>query len=180
MFLNLEVNHQYCPCLKSSDLLAKIVTCNKCSQLSVVKSYLNMRNLLSSMFLVLICTIALTVCYIKLYVFSYLTKVLSFLVLIFFLPVLSSISCGIFCSLFKHLFLHRPFANYLYTTKFIDVLLSTYFLHILLLQYGDIETNLGPTKEKIKNLSFCYWNLNSLIAHNSIKISHLEAYNTTY
>ena len=51
---------------------------NGCLQLSAAKLYLNLRNLISNMFLVLICTIVLTVCYIKLYVFSYLTKVLSF------------------------------------------------------------------------------------------------------
>ena len=48
-----------------------------------------------------------------------------------------------------------------------------------MLQHGDIETNPGPTKEKIKNLSCCHWNVNSLIAHN-FKISHLEAYNAIH
>ena len=61
-----------------------------CSQLSLVKLYLNMRDLMNNMFLVLICTFALSVCCLKFYVFSYLTKVLSFSVLIFFLPVLGS------------------------------------------------------------------------------------------
>ena len=49
-----------------------------------------------------------------------------------------------------------------------------------MLQHGDIETNPGPTKEKIKNLSCCHWNVNSLIAHNFTKISHLEAYNAIH
>ena len=53
-------------------------------------------------------------------------------------------------------------------------------MHVLLLQHGDIETNPGPTKEKIKNLSCCHWNVNSLIAHNFTKISHLEAYNAIH
>ena len=48
-----------------------------------------------------------------------------------------------------------------------------------MLQHGDIETNPGPTKEKIKNLSCCHWNVNSLIAQN-FKISHLEAYNAIH
>ena len=52
-------------------------------------------------------------------------------------------------------------------------------MHVLLLQHGDIETNPGPTKEKIKNLSCCHWNVNSLIAQN-FKISHLEAYNAIH
>ena len=131
------------------------------------------------MFLVLICTFALSVCCLKFYVFSYLTKVLSFSVLMLFPPVMGSIFCSSFCSLCKSLF-QRPFTNYLYITAFIDVLFSTYFLHVLILQHGDIETNPGPTKEKIKNLSFCHWNINSLIARNLTKISHLEAYNAIY
>ena len=36
-------------------------------------------------------------------------------------------------------------------TSFVDVVYSTYFLNILLLQHGDIETNPGHQKEKIKN-----------------------------
>ena len=56
----------------------------------------------------------------------------------------------------------------------------SYFLHVFILQHGDIETNPGPAKEKIKNLSFCHWNVNSLIAHNLTKISHVEACNAIY
>ena len=70
-----------------------------------------------------------------------------------------------------NLFIHR---------LFIYVLLSTYFLHVLLFQHSDIKTNPGPAKEKIKNLCCCHWNANSLIAHNLTKISHLEAYNAIY
>ena len=40
-------------------------------------------------------------------------------------------------------------------TLFVDVVYSTYFLHILLLQHRDMETNPGPQKEKIKILSCC-------------------------
>ena len=93
---------------------------------------------------------------------------------------MGSIFCNRFCSLCKHLFVHRPFTNYLYIITFIDVIFSTYFLHVLFLQHGDIETNPGPTKEKIKNLSFCHWNVHSLLAHNLTKISHLEAYHAIY
>ena len=159
---------------------AEIGNFNGWSQLSVIKLFLNMCNLINNMFLVLICTFALSVCCLKFYVFSYLTKVLSFSVLIFFLPVMGSIFCSRFCSLCKHLFVHRPFTNYLHITTFIDLLFSTYFLHVLFLQHGDIETNPGPTKEKIKNLSFCHWNVNGLIVHNLTNISHLEAYNAIY
>ena len=58
--------------------------------------------------------------------------------------------------------------------------ITTYFLHILLLQHGDIETNPGSQKENTKNLSWYHWNVNSLIAHNLSKLSQLEAYNSVY
>ena len=104
-------------------LCAEIGNFSGCSQLSVMK--LNKYNLINDTFLVLICTFALSVCCLKFYDYSYRTKVLSFSVLIFFLPVLGSIFCSRFCSLCKHLFIHIPFTNYLYITTFIDVLFST-------------------------------------------------------
>ena len=42
-----------------------------------------------------------------------------------------------------------------------------------LLCCGDIEKNHGP---KYSSLKFCHWNLNGLTAHDSIKISLLQAY----
>ena len=62
-------------------------------------------------------------------------------------------------------------------TTFINVSCSTYRFHIFLLHHGDIETNSVPSKEKLKNLSCCHWNINSLITRNLFKISLLEAYN---
>ena len=58
--------------------------------------------------------------------------------------------------------------------------LSLHFLWILyfalrLLQHGDIELNPGP-----KYFSICHWNLNSLIAHNYLKISQLQAFNLVH
>ena len=52
----------------------------------------------------------------------------------------------------------KLFTN-LYINTFVDVVYTTHILHILLLQQGDIETNPGPPKEKIKNLSCCHWNV---------------------
>ena len=43
----------------------------------------------------------------------------------------------------------------------------------LLCRCGDIETNPGP---KFLSTTFCHWNLNELTAHDSIKISLLQAY----
>ena len=90
--------------------------------------------------------IAITVCYIT-PIFLYLTT----LFLCDFLAFLStSISYSNFSHFSKFIFIKRSFTNFLYITSFIDVVYSTYFLHILLLQHGDIETNPGPQKEKLK------------------------------
>ena len=45
----------------------------------------------------------------------------------------------------------------------------------LLFRCGDIEKIPGP---KYSSLAFCHWNLNGLTAHDSIKISLLQAYIT--
>ena len=52
------------------------------------------------------------------------------------------------------------------------ILLSLCLLNLLLC-CGDIEKNPGP---KNSSLKFCHWNLNGLTAHDSIKISLLQAY----
>ena len=47
----------------------------------------------------------------------------------------------------------------------------------LLSQCGDTETNPGP---RFSSLTFCHWNLHGLTAHDSIKISLLQAYITQH
>ena len=47
-----------------------------------------------------------------------------------------------------------------------------YFVRLLLLRAGDIETNPGPKKP----IKFCYWNLNGLAAHGFVKIPLIEAF----
>ena len=69
---------------------------------------------------------------------------------------------------------------YVNTTRSFNVLYFMYFLHLLLLQHGDIERNPGPQSGQIKNLSCCHWNVNSLVAQNLSKITQLEAYNSLY
>ena len=51
------------------------------------------------------------------------------------------------------------------------------FKFIQLIRSGDIEIQPGPIKNALK---FCHWNLNSVLAHDRIKISLLEAYNSVY
>ena len=45
--------------------------------------------------------------------------------------------------------------------------------------HGNIELNPGPNKSKENNLSICHWNLNSITAHNFLKLSQLKAYIST-
>ena len=51
------------------------------------------------------------------------------------------------------------------------------FDSVLLLCSGDIYPNPGTVK---RTLNFCHWNPNSVLAHNKIKISLLEAYDFVY
>ena len=43
---------------------------------------------------------------------------------------------------------------------------------------GDIEINPGPRKDE--NLSIFHWNLNSISAHNFVKFSSLQAFNSVH
>ena len=50
-------------------------------------------------------------------------------------------------------------------------------VHALLIrQSGDIEMNPGPKPNPSHRFSICHWNLNSLTAHNYLKVSLLRAY----
>ena len=51
-----------------------------------------------------------------------------------------------------------------------------YFVRLLLLRAGDIETNPGPKK----SIKFCHWNLNGLAAHGFVKIPLIEAFINTH
>ena len=51
---------------------------------------------------------------------------------------------------------------------------------ILLVLSGDIETNPGPGPSYSNSFSFCHWNLNSIAAHNFIKMSLFQAYNAIH
>ena len=142
IFLNLELNHHYCirfiieGCLlygimpvNIEQWRAEIWDFNGCSLHSIVKLHLNLFNLLFNLFLVSFCIIAITV--------SYITKFQNFLDLITlflcdFLPFLStSLFYGSFSHFCKLIFIKRSFTYYLYITSFVDVVYSTYFLHML-------------------------------------------------
>ena len=54
------------------------------------------------------------------------------------------------------------------------IILKKLYLVLLLLKCGDIEQNPGPSKNC--NLSIMHWNINSVSAHNFVKLTLLEAF----
>ena len=57
------------------------------------------------------------------------------------------------------------------------MLIQFIWVHALLIrQNGDIDMNPGPKPNPCHSFSICYWNLNSLTAHNYPKVSLLRAY----
>ena len=70
----------------------------------------------------------------------------------------------------------------LFNSNISSILLNLFyslFYQILLLLHGDVETNPGPNK-KYKPFTCCHWNVNSLTAHNMVKLSSIAAYNTIH
>ena len=65
----------------------------------------------------------------------------------------------------------------------VSSILMIFFYYLIhgtsLLLHGDIETNPGPSK-KYKPFTCCHWNVNSLTAHNMVKLSSIIAYNTIH
>ena len=55
----------------------------------------------------------------------------------------------------------------------------SFFSENLLLLHGDIETTPGPNK-KYKFFTCCHWTVNSLIAHNMLKLSSIAAHNSIH
>ena len=85
------------------------------------------------------------------------------------------------CSNFsQHIYYQISIFYCLNSIKILNVLYSDYFLHLLLLQHGDIESNPRSKKEQIKYLSYCHWNINSLLAQKVCIISQIEACNSLY
>ena len=64
---------------------------------------------------------------------------------------------------------------YFYIVCMVGYTLHSHWVFRAILLSGDVETNPGPD-----TLSFCSWNLNSIIAHGFLRISILEAYNSVF
>ena len=78
-----------------------------------------------------------------------------------------SLSAVCLCFEFRHL------------TKQIPTLYITHLL-LLLIQHGDIESNLEPKNKQVASLSCCMWNMNKLLAQTLSKIFQIEGYNSLY
>ena len=73
-------------------------------------------------------------------------------------------------------FLRKLLFNSLY---FISVVLYIHYVRLYFIAFkrgGEIEENPGPKPYICGSLSISYWNLNSISAHNFIKLSLLRAY----
>ena len=70
-------------------------------------------------------------------------------------------------------------ANCFPKVRYVINYLYYFFCSRILLTHGDVETNPSPKKYH-SYFSCCHWNVNSLIAHNKLKVSLHEAYNTVH
>ena len=68
----------------------------------------------------------------------------------------------------------------LYTLMLATYIRHTWVCPILITLSGDIEKNTGPKPSSCDKFSICNLNLNSISAHNFIKISLLRAYISTH
>ena len=70
--------------------------------------------------------------------------------------------------------------KYLDTLSFLVTIITTWLLpwlySLIILFSADVELNPGPKGVSTSNISMCHWNLNSISAHNYIKLSLLKAY----
>ena len=102
-------------------------------------------------------------------------------VLLFIVLKFTVTNIGLCFEFNQHCHKQTPYLYCLNTVIVVNVVVCGYFLHLLLLQHGDIESNPGPRNEQInKSLSCCHWNVNSFLAHNLAKISEIEAYNSLF
>ena len=97
-----------------------------------------------------------------------------------FINICTSLPVVSFCLIV--LFMKNNKTINLLATKILFIyMLSTYLFHvwlclILTKRSGDIEQNPGPKPSSCQSFSICHWNLNSISAHNFIKLSLLRPY----
>ena len=78
----------------------------------------------------------------------------------------------------------RTICGYLHTILHISVIFlyvnHFWFFKIVLKLSGGVEENPGPKSSSSQSFSICHWNLNSISAHNYMKLSLLRAYLSTH
>ena len=107
---------------------------------------------------------------------------------VFILQYLQTFACFCFFVSFCLIILFRKnnkTINLLANKILFIYMLSTYLFHvwlcsILMKRSGDIEQNPGPKPRSCQSFSVCHWNLNSILAHNFIKLSPLRPYITVH
>ena len=69
-------------------------------------------------------------------------------------------------------------SKHFYTLSFLATIIwSLLWLYsLLILLSADVELNPGPKRASTSNISICHWNLNSISAHNYIKLFLVKAY----
>ena len=78
--------------------------------------------------------------------------------------------------IYKQPFKYKSFGYALYNlTIYFYLYYIWLFIHLRDLS-NDIEKNPGPKSYQARKLSICHWNLNSILAHNFIKVFLLRAY----
>ena len=70
--------------------------------------------------------------------------------------------------------------KHFYTLSFLVTIITIWSLpwlySLLILLSADVELNPGPKRASTSNISICHWNLNSISAHNYIKLFLLKTY----
>ena len=156
---------------------------NGCCQYSVARFELRMYNIFSTIvmsayvFLLILLRISnLKTILHFLFVSSVFTFSHSVLELLIYKIFCLKINIFLYCiESVSYIYQQISYTCMLNTISSFNVLYFVYFLHLLLLQHGDIEKTLGPQSGQIKNLSRCHWNVNRLVARNISKITQLEA-----
>ena len=80
----------------------------------------------------------------------------------------------------KTKFISLPFVRISYICVLLTFIHHIWLCLIIFNRSGDIEKNPGPKPNSYQSFSICHWNLNSITAHNFLKVSLLRAYITVH
>ena len=70
----------------------------------------------------------------------------------------------------------KHFCTLSFLATIITIWSPPWLYSLLILLSADVELNPGPKRASTRNISICHWNLNSISAHNYIKLFLLKAY----